>query len=142
MASTTINLLNELLALHNYSLPSYLVSARPWAARRDRRALDALLLIAADHRRMTDLIGSLILELDGTIQSSEYPMMYTDMHDLSSEYIMNEVRRFQKLEIERMEEIAAQLADQPKPHAIAKEALGAAKGHLKNLDELLAGSSA
>ncbi|MFC1759705.1 hypothetical protein ACFL2H_13210 [Planctomycetota bacterium] len=139
---STIDLLNELLALHSFSLPMYLVNAKPWASRRDVNAVEALALVATDHQRMTDLIGSLILELDGEIQPGEFPMMYTDMHDLSSEYILHETLRFQRLEIERIEEIATQLAEQPKPHAIAKEALGAAKGHLLNLCELLEKSTA
>ena len=140
--ASTIDLLNELLALHCYSLPRYLVNARPWVSRSDSSAVEALALVAADHQRMTDLIGSLILDLGGAIQPGEFPMMYTDMHDLSSEYIVNETLRFQRLEIARIEEIASKLSDQPKPHAIAKEALGAAKGHVQNLSELLSKSTA
>ena len=140
--ASTIDLLNELLALHSFSLPTYLVNARPWAARCDAKAVDALALVAADHQRMTDLIGSLILDRGGAIQPGEFPMMYTDMHDLSSDYILNEVLRFQRLEVDRIKKIAAELADQPKPYAIAKEALGAGKGHLRNLSEFLAKSTA
>ena len=140
--ASTINLLNELLALHSFSLPMYLTNARPWATRQDAKAVDALSRVAADHQRMTDLIGSLILDLGGEIQPGEFPMMYTDMHDLSTDYILNEVYRFQRIEADRIEEIATQLVDQPKPHAIAKEALGAAKGHLQNLGELMSGSTA
>ncbi|MCA9213891.1 MAG: hypothetical protein KDB27_12555 [Planctomycetales bacterium] len=139
--ASTIELLNELLALHSNSLPSYLVNAKPWSARRDAKVLEALAAVADDHRRMTDLIGSHILELGGSIQGGEFPMLYTDMHDLSSDYILNEVCRFQKLENSRIEQIADELAGSPKAQALAKEALGAGKAHLQNLGELLAESA-
>ena len=80
-------------------------------------------------------------EYSGLMQGGEFPMMYTDMHDLSTDYILNEVVRFQRLELERIEQIASALEGQPKPQALAKEALGAGKGHLHNLGELLSETS-
>lgn len=141
--ASTILLLNELLAMHSYSLPSYLVSARPWSSRNQgTKAADALKLVATDHQRMTDRIGSLILEMGGSVIKGEYPMLFTDMHDLSTDYILCEVRRLLQLDVERMAEIAEQLLSEPKPHAVAKEAVGAGKGHLQNLDELMSSLSA
>ena len=135
--ASTMNLLNELLAMHSFSLPSYLASAKPWIRRGDTKSGDLLRLIAADQRRMADRIGAVIVESGGTVQPGEFPMLFTDMHDLSTDYLLNQVMEFQRHDVARIGEIVAQLERSPAAVAIAKEALGAAKAHLDQLEELM-----
>ena len=139
--ASTLDLLNELLALHSCSLPSYLSCAKPWSHVADSKDLKALELIAKDHLRMVERIGQVILRHNGKVRSSDFPMLFTDMHDLSTDYILNQVRRRQKNEFDRIIEIVEQLQNSPDALAIAEEAKGAARGHLEQLEELQTSSS-
>jgi hypothetical protein len=133
---TTLELLNELLVLHSRSLPTYLANAKPWAKRNDTRSLQVLQNIASDHRLMTDRIARVIMRQGGIPDMGEYPMLFTDMHDLSTDYVLKSVREFQMRDIKRIGEIVDALLDAPQALAVAQEALGAAKAHLDLLDEL------
>ncbi|MCP4192940.1 MAG: hypothetical protein GY768_20185 [Planctomycetaceae bacterium] len=133
--STTIDVLNRLLALHSHSLPMYLVNAPPWVAEEQLDAATALRHVGEDQQLMSDRIGKLIVEYGEVPQMSEFPMVFTDMHDLSLDYILTEVKRRQQYEIEQIQACIGQLQEAPVAKAIAEEALGAAKAHLENLVE-------
>ena len=133
--STTIDVLNRLLALHSHSLPMYLVNAPPWFAEDDLAAATALRHVAEDQQLMLDRIGSLIVGCGAVTHAGEFPMVFTDMHDLSLDYILSEVKQRQRNEIEQIQMCIDQLKDAPIAKAIAEEALGAAKAHLENLTE-------
>ena len=83
---------------------------------------------------MSARIGSQIVHSGGVPQAGEFPMIYTDMHDLSIVYILGEVKRQQQEEIEQIQSCVSQLDGAPAAKAIAEEALGAAQGHLDNLN--------
>ena len=63
-------------------------------------------------------------------------MEFTGLHDLSLEYLLSELVRRQQADVDRIGEIATLLRTDPAAHALAEEALGAAKGHLASLREL------
>jgi hypothetical protein len=134
---STLDLLNQLLALHSRSLPTYLDSARPWFSEPNSDAEAVLRLIAEDHRLMVDRIGTLILEHEGTIKPSEFSMDFTDMHDLSVDYLIPQVVARLEEDIDWIRrECVPQLSGASEARAIAEEALGAAQGHLDSLNEL------
>jgi len=135
---STTDILNRLLVLHVRSLPMYLSYATPDQMNRHERARSVLAQIVEDQRRTIDRLGSLILDSGGTVDYGEFPMSFTSLHDLSLPYLL-------KLLIERQQKfvIASQrLADAlnmaPFAQAAAREAVGEAKGHLENLQELQA----
>jgi hypothetical protein len=132
----TIELLNRLLNLHLRSLPMYLASARPWYPQADCEAKTVLRHIAEDQQLMVDRIGAVILDLGGSVQPSEFPMEFTDLHDLSIDYLYPQVIARQKSEIEWMRQCCEQLKDSPVARAVAQESLGAAQAHLDNLNDL------
>ncbi len=94
--------------------------------------------VAQDQQLMADRIGAVILDLGGPVASSEFPMEFTDLHDLSIDYLIPQIVSRQQSEIEVMRQCLESLQDAPAARAIAEEALGAAQGHLDSLDELSA----
>jgi hypothetical protein len=128
--------LNRLLALHSRSLPMYLASAQPWFPELDSDAERVLRHLADDQRMMVDQIGAVILDIGGLVQPSEFPMEFTDLHDLSIEYLLPLVAARQQEELGQMRQIAHQVRHHPTARAVAEEALGAAPAHLDNLREI------
>ena len=131
-----VDVLNRLLALHRRSLPMYLQSAKPWVGPNEQATMAVLGDIAEDQTLMADRILAVIREHGGTPAPSDYPMVFTDMHDLALSYILPEVMGREQREIQYMEQAVEWLADAPAPRAITQEALGAARGHLQSLQEL------
>jgi hypothetical protein len=132
----TIAVLNRLLVLHNRSLPRYLESARPWLHSGDERSAQMLDLIAADHRLTVERVGSRILEHHGLPDLGAYPMQFTDLHDLSLDYLLGELLARQRALVADLTGCVRQLDGAPRDKALAEEALGAARGHLESLEEL------
>lgn len=130
--------LNRLLQIHYRSLPMYLSSARPWVPHGHEKAAAALDLIVADQTRMVENISNELLNVGGDIDLGEFPMTYTDLHDLSVDYVLGELVEAQRRDVAAIEECVAELGGDP----LAQEALGAAKGHLESLEEAIAGTAA
>ncbi|HRX80376.1 MAG TPA: hypothetical protein P5307_14995, partial [Pirellulaceae bacterium] len=61
---------------------------------------------------------------------------YTGYHDLSFDFLLNEIIKEQKEDIATIESVVSKLSLVPLAKALAEETLGAAKGHLESLVEL------
>jgi hypothetical protein len=131
-----IRALNDLLALEYRSLPLYVTDAMPWTHPGDEKATSTLASIVLDQRATSQRIAQLILERGGALDTGEYPMEYTDTHDLSLEYMVKELISFQKWLIGKIERIVTTLADDREARDLALEALGSEKAHLESLQEL------
>ena len=131
-----IDVLNRLLAIHTTSFPTYLVCAGPWMNRGDEAASETLSQIVADEQTTADSVVQMITDLGGSVASSSYPMLFTDLHDLALEFLLQRLVEYQHHDITSIESCVADLADAPLSRALAEEALGAAKGHLESLEEL------
>jgi hypothetical protein len=133
---TTTDVLNRLLVLHMRSLPMYLGYAPPHEIDRHVHAKAVLAQIVEDQKRTVDRLGTLILDSGGTIDYGEFPMSFTSLHDLSLAYLLKLlIERQQKL-VSACENLADMLGMAPYAQAAAREAIGEAKGHLENLEEL------
>lgn len=130
------DILNRLLAIHTSSFPTYLVCTGPWTHRGDEAASETLSQIVADEQNTADRVVQMITDLGGSVASSTYPMLFTDLHDLALEFLLQRLVEYQQQDIVSIESCAADLADAPLARALAEEALGAAKGHLESLEEL------
>jgi hypothetical protein len=135
-AQSTIDLLNRLYVLHYRSLSVYLHYAPPNQLASHLHAAGVLAQVVADQTRTADRIGALIIESGGTVDPGEFPMSFTGLHDLSLDYLLKLLIDRQQRTIAACERIAAQLDMAPFAQAIAREAVGEAKGHLENLQEL------
>ena len=131
-----IDVLNRLLAIHTTSFPTYLVCTGPWTHRGDEKSTETLSQVVADQHATADRVVQMITELDGSVASSSYPMLFTDLHDLALEFLLPRLVDYQRQDVVQIETCAADLADAPLSRALAEEALGAAKGHLESLEEL------
>jgi hypothetical protein len=136
-AADTTDDLNRLLVIHHRSLPMYLGYAKPYAVRGDERAEEVLANIVEQQKEMVDRIGALIVERGGVVQHGEFPMYFTGLHDLSLDYLVRRMIADQKRDVAAIEQCVRQLEGDPLGKALAEEALGAAKGHLDSLTELV-----
>ena len=137
MNSPAINdILNRLLILHERSLPIYLAYAPPWELENYPQVKAVIDQIVEDQKRTVDRLATIILENDGALDHGEYPMSFTSLHDLSVKYLLGQLIDRQTKLIGVIDKLAVQLTAAPYAQAAAREALGEAKGHLENLQEL------
>ncbi len=129
-------LLNELIVMHSRSLPVYLTDAAPWLTDKEASTADVLNLIAADHLMTVDRLAEAVLERNGRLRMGTFPTYFTGLHDLSIDYLLRETLKRQAADTARIAEIAGELAPDARAAALAKEAWGAAQGHLESLREL------
>jgi hypothetical protein len=94
--------------------------------------------MVADQTRTADKLATMILDANGQVDPGEFPMSFTALHDLSVEYLVKQLIERQKRHIAACEKLADQLTMAPYAQAAAREAIGEAKGHLDNLEELAA----
>ena len=135
-SSNTIDALNRLYVLHNRSLAAYLHYAQPAGLAALPQAKAVLAQIATDHARESDRLATLVLDHGGTVDPGEFPMWFTGLHDLSVEYLVKQLIERQRRFIAAAEKIADELRMSPMASAATREAVGEAKGHLDNLQEL------
>jgi hypothetical protein len=133
--SSTYDILNRLAILHSRSLAAYLNYARPWAIQAHPKTLAVLEQMVADQQDTVDRLAGLIME-SGPVDPGEFPIAFTGWHDLSVEWLVNKLIERQKRTIALMEQLTAELNLAPYAQAMAREALGQAKGHLENLQEV------
>ena len=135
-AARVLDVLNRLYVLHARSLPTYLGYAHPWQSRGDEQASLTLQQIAADHAEMADRMGHVILRRDGVVEHGEFPMDYTDTHDLSLRFLLKRLIDAQQTLVSEIEGCVRGVEGDKSAKALADEALGMAKGHLDSLLEL------
>jgi hypothetical protein len=138
---STIDILNRLLVLHMRSLPMYLSYAPPYQLYNHPKAKAVLDQIVEDQRGTIDRMATIILDGGGTVDYGEFPMSFTSLHDLSLNYLIKLLIERQEKFIAACERLADALKMAPYAQATAREAVGEAKGHLDNLQELVAGLS-
>jgi hypothetical protein len=134
----TIRALNDLLALEYRSLPMYLTDAMPWTHPGDDKATVALAGIVTDQKAAAQRIAQLVLDRGGALDTGEYPMEYTDTHDLSLDFLVRELIGYQKWAIGQIEQFVVRMGDDREARELAQEVLGSEKAHLEALQELTA----
>ena len=128
--------LNRLLTVIERSLPLYLSYTTPWTREGDDKATAALKHIVADQQQLAGRIADVILEM-GPIDLGEYPIEFYDLHDLSLEFLLTKLVEYQKKSVAKLERLAPELQEDRVAGALGEEALGAARGHLETLEELV-----
>jgi hypothetical protein len=130
------SVLNRLLVIVYRSLPIYLADAVPWMHSGDEKAKHVLNHIVADYRMYAGRITELLLVRRQQFSFGDFPMVFTDTHDLSLDYLIDELIAYQKQDITAIEKCVSDLASDPAARALAEEVLGNARGHLASLQEL------
>jgi len=137
MNERTIDALNRLLVIHCRSFPRYITDARPWIGPGEEREVEVLQHIVADQQAMAQRIAAVILAAGGSPDMGQFPVEFTDAHDLSLDYLMRTAVAYQQADIRSIQVCIDQLTLSPASRALAEEALGQAKGHMQSLTELV-----
>ena len=135
-SATTNDVLNRLMVVHNRSLPMYLGFAVPWWSDGDAPAAELLAQIVSDQRQIVDRIGEMIVDNAGEVIQGEFPLAFTALHDLSFDFLLQEMLRHQERAITVIEQCLAQLPQASPARTLAEEVLGIAKAHFDALREL------
>ncbi|MGY8767659.1 MAG: hypothetical protein ACKVH8_04375 [Pirellulales bacterium] len=135
MTPVAITTLSRLAALHYHSLPMYLRYTRPWTRPGTEGKLDVLRHMITDHQFAVEKIAHVLEETDATIGLGEFPMEYTDLHDLSIAYLFGVLIESQNKLIAEIQSGISQLENDTIAKEVAQECLGMAKGHVENLEE-------
>jgi hypothetical protein len=98
--------------------------------------LEAIEAIAMDEDVMAERISRMIIDAGALPRTGEFPMEFTDLHDLDIDYLMKAAVRYQEQDVAAIQGLVDRLQTAPAAKALAEEALGLAKGHLDSLYEL------
>ena len=136
-SSRNTDVLNRLLATLHRSLSEYLQGSHYRTNRGDERAEAVVRHLVEDQRALSARLAELILERHGQIAPSSFPMEFTDLNLLSLDYLLQELIRHQRLDIETVEECVGALRGDREARDVAEEVLGNARGHLENLESVV-----
>ena len=128
--------LNRLLTTLYRSLPMYLTDATPWTHTGDERIVETLGHIVADQKAACARIAKYLQDEQVPVELGDYPMSFTDLHDLSLDYLVSRLIRACQQDIAIIEDCACQVSGSPAAQRLVEEALGAARAHLESLGEL------
>jgi hypothetical protein len=135
-SSDTIDVLNRVLAILERSFPQYLQYARPYIPAGREDVMETLAEIVACQDSLAERVNEMIFESGSNADKGKFPIDFTDTHDLSIDYLIQEAIGYQKQDIADLAECVESLNLAPAAQALAAEALGMAKGHLESLEEL------
>jgi hypothetical protein len=135
-SSDTIETLNRVLAILERSFPHYLQWARPYFPPGRQDVAQAIADIVAGQRALADRIIEMIAESGALPDTGEFPIEFTDTHDLGIDYLVEEAIGYQKQDIADLADCVDELNLSPGAQSLASEALGMAKGNLESLEEL------
>ena len=135
-ASQTCASLNRLSVAHSRSLTVYLQYAPPWLEKGNEEVTTVLEQIVSDQEATADRISTMIQSAGEDVDPSKFPISFTGLHDLSSEYLVSLMIESQREIISISEQAISELAADAMSQAVAQESLGAAKAHLDSLLEI------
>ena len=127
--------LTELLALMRRSYPQYLKFAHPYARQVSGEREAVLNDVAADQSLIADRAMQQLDALGVVPQRVEFPMEFTDSHDLSMDYLIERAIRCQELDLLALSELAEALPFNQSIRSLVDEAKGMTRGHLESLEE-------
>jgi len=134
--SNSASVLNRLLVRLHRSLQMYLTQAAPWLNRGADKAALTLQNIVADQQRLAQLIADLLIARRIRPETGDFPIDFTDMNFLSIEFLSRELATHARSDVEWITRAVATLEDDAEAKSLAEEALGSAKAHLEQLEEL------
>ena len=140
-SSQTYHALNRLLSILQRSFPMYLRGVPPLAAEADSQAVDVLNQIAEDQTTLSRRITALILFSDDQPDAGDFPMEFTDMHDLTIDFILRRTIGYQCQDVASIQQSIDSLQLAPAALALAEEALELSKAQLESLEALVQGKA-
>ena len=133
---TPVDLLNQVLAMLRKSFPQYARYSRPYIPPGHEEAWRMLKDIATAEESLAHQVSDEILSMGGLTYAGDFPIDFTDTHDLGIDYMISEAMGYQRQDITKLEIIIESLKSTPSAHAVVEEILNVAKRHLKTLEDL------
>jgi hypothetical protein len=134
---STIHLLNRLLGIVSRSFLQYLKFSQPYVPPGRKEVLEVLETMVTDQNSMADRISQMVMDQKELARTGEFPMEFTDLHDLDIDFLVDRAMVYQRQDIELVGQLLHQLQLSPAAKSLAEETLGMAKGHLQSLQELV-----
>ena len=134
--ASILNTLNRLYLIENRSLAMYMVDACPWTHAGDAKASQVMANIVSDQKVMSQRLADLIDARGGRLHNGSFPMQFTDLNMVSLEYLVGEVARLLRQDIESIRAAVEKLAGDREAQELAEEILGAEQAHLEALEDL------
>jgi hypothetical protein len=131
----TIDVLNRLLAILCRSFPQYLQYAHPYIPPGNERLEETIENIVTDQDTLIERISRLIEETGSPADRGEFPMLFTDAHDLGIGFLVDRAIDYGRQDIEQLQACAESLNLAPAAKSLAEEALGMTKAHVESLEE-------
>ncbi len=135
-SADTIDLLNRVLNILQRSFPQYLRYARPYIPPGREDVMQTVNEIVAGQDALAERVSQAIFESGGRPDPGEFPIEFTDMHDLGIDFLIREAIDCQRQDITDLEQCVESLRLAPAAQSLAAEALGMAKAHRESLEEL------
>jgi hypothetical protein len=132
----TIDVLNRVLAILERSFTQYMRYAKPYIPPGCESFAQSLDEITAGQNALAERVSHTISEAGGLPDNGEFPIEYTDSHDLSIDYLVQEAIDGQKQDIADLSQCVEALRLAPAAQSLVSEALGMSKGNLETLEEL------
>ncbi len=136
-ATDSIAALNRVLGVVLRSFPQYLRWSRPWVPPGHERELEALERIVTEQEAFAERVFDAIDRLGGLPDTGEFPMEFTDTHDLAIDYMMREAVGYARQDVAELESVAAMPNLSPEIELLVKEVLSATKRQLASLEALV-----
>jgi len=133
----TIVVLNRVLAIVLRSFPQYLRWSRPWVPPGHERELETLEKIVTEQEAFAERLFEAIDDLGGLPDTGEFPMEFTDTHDLSIDYMLREAVGYGRQDVADLEAAAATPNLAPQAQPLVAEALHVARRQLASLEALV-----
>jgi len=141
-SSDTITILNRVLEILERSFPQYMRWARPYVPAGREGIMQTIHEITAGQDALAERVSRHIFESSGLPDHGDFPIEFTDTHDLSIDFLLQEAIDCTKQDIADLEQSADSLRLAPAAQSLASEALGMTKGHLELLEKQSTGGNA
>src|SRR3954470_23631773 len=138
----TITVLNRVLEILERSFPQYMRYARPYVPPGRENIMQTIEQIVAGQDALAERVSQHIFESSGLPDHGDFPIEYTDTHDLAIDYLLQEAIDCTKQDIGDLEQCVDSLRLAPAAQLLASEALGMTKGHLELLSKLATSGTA
>jgi hypothetical protein len=131
-----IHSLNRVLSILRKSFPQYLRWGRPYTPPGREHLMQTIEDVALAQDGLADRVSVLVDESGGLPDDGEFPMEFTDTHDLAIDFLIDEAIGYQKQDVTELAQLVDDLKSAPAAQSLASEALGLAKGHQELLEKL------
>jgi hypothetical protein len=135
-SADTIDTLNRVMEILERSFPQYMRWARPYIPPARANIMQTIETIVAGQDALAQRVSEQVFESGGLADHGDFPIEFTDTHDLDIDFLVDEAIDCLKQDIAELEACVDALRLSPAAQTLASEALGMTKGHLELLEKL------